>query len=105
MTQHRGQINIKGMALQQITFDPQFGCLYLQFSNEKVAKTIQHSPSVNIDLDKNGGVIGIEFVGVKQAGGNFKQVFVELAKIYNRPELRNIPTELKHDLAFVSKAS
>ena len=104
MTQHRGRIEVKNKALQQITIDPQFGCLYLQFSNEKVAKTVEHSPSVNIDLDKNGGLVGIEFVGVKKAGGNFKQVFVELAKIYNRPELKNIPAELKQvkqDLAIV----
>ena len=99
MTQHRGRINVKGMTLQQITIDPQFGCLYLQFSNEKVAKTVEHSPSVNIDLDKNGGFVGIEFVGVKKAGGNFKQVFVELAKVYNRPELKRISAELKQDLA------
>ena len=101
MTQHRVRINIKGMAIQQITIDPQFGCLYLQFNNEKIAKTVEHSPSVNIDLDKNGGFVGIEFVGVRKAGGSFKQVFIELAKIYNRPELRNIPTELKQDLAVV----
>ena len=101
MTQHRGRINIKGMTLQQITIDPQFGCLCLQFSNEKVAKTVEHSPSVNIDLDKNGGFVGIEFIGVKKTGGNFKQVFVELAKVYNRPELKKIPTELKQDLAVV----
>ena len=101
MVQQRGQIQVKGQALQQITIDPQFGCLYLQFSDEKIAKTVEHSPSINIDLDKRGGLVGIEFVGVKKAGGNFKQVFVELAKIYNRPELKKIPMELKRDLAIV----
>jgi len=102
MTQHRGQIKTD-KKIQQITIDPQYGCLYLQFSGEKVAKTVEHSPSVNIDLDKDGGLVGIEFVGVKQAGGNtnFKQVFIELSKIYNRPELKEIPTELKQDLSIV----
>ena len=100
MTQHRGQIKIE-KKIQQITIDPQYGCLYMQFSSEKIAKTVEHSPAVNIDLDKEGGIVGIEFVGVKKAGGNFKQVFVELAKVYNRPELKKIPTELKHDLAIV----
>lgn len=98
MTHHRGQIKVD-KKIQQITIDPQYGCIYLQFSGEKIAKTAQHSPAVNIDLDKTGGLVGIEFVGVKKAGGNFKQVFVELAKVYNRPELRKIPTELKQDLA------
>ncbi len=100
MTQHRGQIKTD-KKIQQITIDPQYGCLYVQFSGEKVAKTVEHSPSVNIDLDKSGGLIGIEFVGVKRAGGDFKQVFIELAKIYNRPELKEIPTELKQDLSIV----
>lgn len=104
MTQHRGHIKVD-KKIQQITIDPQYGCLYLQFSGEKIAKTVQHSPAVNIDLNKGGGLVGIEFVGVKKSGGNFKQVFVELAKVYNRPELKNIPTELKHGLAFVSKAA
>ncbi len=100
MAHHRGQIKVD-KKIQQITIDPQYGCLYVQFSNEKIAKTVEHSPSVNIDLDKAGGIVGIEFVGVKKAGGNLKQVFVELAKVYNRPELKKVPTELKHDLAIV----
>ena len=97
---HRGHIKVD-RKIQQITIDPQYGCLYVQFSSEKIAKTVEHSPSVNIDLDKEGGIVGIEFVGVKKAGGNFKQLFVELAKVYNRPELKKIPSELKHDLAIV----
>ena len=100
MTQHRGQIKID-KKIQQITIDPQYGCLYVQFSGEQIVKTVEHSPAVNIDLDKKGDIVGIEFVGVKKAGGNFKQVFVELAKVYNRPELKKIPAELKHDLAIV----
>ena len=80
MTQHRGHIKTD-KKIQQISIDPQYGCLYLQFSGEKVAKTVEHSPSVNIDLDKNGGLVGIEFVGVKKAGGNFKQVFVRVIKV------------------------
>ena len=100
MTQHRGHIKTD-KKIQQITIDPQYGCLYLQFSGEKVTKTVEHSPSVNIDLDKNGALVGIEFVGVKQAGGNFKQVFIELAKVYNRPDLKEIPSELKQDLSIV----
>lgn len=100
MYQHRGHIKTD-KKIKQITIDPQYGCLYVQFSSEKVAKTVEHSPFVNIDLDKSGGLVGIEFVGVKRAGGNFKQVFIELAKIYNRPELKEIPSELKQDLSLV----
>ena len=68
--------------------DAGFGCLYLLFSYEKICKTVEHSSSVNIDLDKDGGLVGIEFIGVKKAAGNFKRICVELAKVYNRPELK-----------------
>ena len=97
----KGMIKVKGQVLQQISIDPVGGCLYLQFSNEKVAKTVEHTDFINLDLDKHGKLIGIEFVGVKKVKHGLKQIFVELAKIYKRPELRNIPTELKRDLALI----
>lgn len=100
-TLRRGMISVKDKALQQISIDPQFGCLYLQFSGEKVAKTIEHTDFINIDLDKKGGLVGIEFVGVKKIKTGLRKIFVELAKIYNRPELKHIPSELKQDLAVV----
>ena len=100
-TLRKGIIKIKDKALQQISIDPQFGCLYLQFSGEKIAKTVEHTDFINIDLDKKGHLVGIEFVGVKKIRHSFKHIFLELAKIYNRPELKRIPSELKHDLALV----
>jgi len=101
MKTHRGQIKVEGKSIKEIRFDARFGCLYLLFSYNKIVKTHEHSDSVNIDFDGSGEVVGIEFVGVRKAGGNFKQVFVELAKTYNRPELKKVPSELKEDLAFV----
>ena len=101
MQAHKGHINVKGKAIKEIRFDVDYGCLYLLFSHNKVVKTKEHSPSVNIDLDASGELVGIEFIGVKKAAGDFKRVFVELAKTYNKPELEKIPTELKEELAFV----
>ena len=98
---HRGMIKIKNRSLQQINIDPQFGCLYLQFSNEKITKTIEHTDFINIDLDKSGQLVGIEFVGVKKIKRGLKHIFIDLAKIYNRPELKSIPAELKRDLAVI----
>ena len=68
---------------------------------EKIAKTVEHTDFINIDLDKNGQLVGIEFVGVKKIKTGLRKIFVELAKIYNRPELKKIPSELKRDLAVV----
>ncbi|MBI2095411.1 MAG: hypothetical protein HYT89_04535 [Candidatus Omnitrophica bacterium] len=60
---------------------------------------MEHTDFINLDLDKGGKLVGIEFVGVKQAKHGLKNIFIELARIYKRPELRNIPAELKRDLA------
>ena len=100
-TLHKGIIKVKDKALQQISIDPQFGCLYLQFSGEKITKTVEHTDFINIDLDKKGHLVGIEFVGVKKIRHGLKHIFLELAKVYNRPELARIPSELKRDLAVV----
>jgi len=101
MISPKHHFSVKGRTIKEIRMDAGFGCLYLLFSYEKICKTVEHSSSINIDLDKGGEMVGIEFVGVKKAAGNFKQIFVELAKVYNRPELKGVPSELKEDLAFV----
>jgi uncharacterized protein YuzE len=100
-TLRKGIIRVKGHMLQQISIDPQYQCLYLQFSGEKISKTVEHTDFINIDLDKNGQLVGIEFVGVKKIRHGLKHIFLELAKVYNRPELKRIPFELKRDLAVV----
>src|SRR3989338_5109627 len=101
MTLRKGIIRVQGHCLQQINIDPQGGCLYLQFSGEKISKTQEHTDFINIDLDKKGGLVGIEFVGVKKVKHGLRHVFIELAKKYKMPELRNIPAELKRDLAVI----
>src|SRR3989338_8605147 len=101
MTIRKGVIQVKDQVVQQISIDPVGGCLYLQFSNDKVAKTVEHTDFINLDLNSSGKLIGIEFVGVKKVKHGLKHIFIELAKIYKRPELRNIPAELKRDLALI----
>ena len=100
-TLRKGIIKVKGHMLQHISIDPLYHCLYLQFSGGKIAKTVEHTDFINIDLDKNGQLVGIEFVGVKKIKHGMKHIFLELAKVYNRPELKQIPSELKRDLAVV----
>ena len=100
-TLRKGIIRVKGHMLQQINIDPQYHCLYLQFSGERIAKTVEHTEFINIDLDKRGRLVGIEFVGVKKIRHGLRHIFLELAKVYNRPELKRVPSELKRDLAVV----
>jgi len=48
-----------------VAFDPECGAVYVRFSQRKVAKTLERTaegPIVTVDLDKEGGVIGIEAV-------------------------------------------
>ena len=99
MTIQKGMIKVKDQVVQQISIDPIGGCLYIQFSNEKITKTLEHTDFINIDLNEKGKLVGIEFVGVKKVKRNFHNIFIELAKIYKQPNLRNIPAELKKDLA------
>lgn len=101
MTISKGVIKVKDQVVQQISIDPIGGCVYLQFSNDKVAKTLEYTDFINLDLSSSGKLIGIEFVGVKKIKHGLKHIFIELAKIYKRPELRNIPVELKKDLALI----
>ena len=101
MTIQKGIIKVKDQVVQQINIDPIGECLYLQFSNEKVAKTVEHTDFINLDFGKNGKLVGIEFVGVKKVTRGLKNICIELAKIYKQPELRNIPFELKRDLAVI----
>ena len=102
MKNHKGMIKVDGKIIKYISFDPTYGCLYLKFSDERIARTHEHSDYVNIDFDQKGEIRGIEFIFVKRAFVDMKNVFVELAKTYNRPQLKKIPSELKEDLAFAS---
>ena len=100
-TPSKGVIMVKNQKLQQISIDPQHGCLYLQFSDEPISKTLEHTDFINIDVDKKGVLVGIEFVGVKKIKHGLRHCFVELAKAFNRPEFKRIPAELKRDLALI----
>ncbi len=85
--------------IHYVEYDPRFECLYIQLSPDKVSTTIEHSDHINIDLDKKGGIVGIEFVGVKHGAKHFNAVFSDLGKIYNRPELKEVPKQLKQNLS------
>lgn len=98
---HKRQIKVTDKTIKEIRFDVDYGCLYLLFSHNETAKTKEHSSSINIDFDKKGELVGIEFVSVKKAAGNLKRIFVELAETYNKPELKKVPSELKEDLQFI----
>ena len=57
-----------------VEIDTEAAAVYVRFKKAKVAKTLRHRskwPLVTIDLDGDGNVIGVEFVGVKKFNVNY----------------------------------
>jgi len=48
----------------KISFDPKYDVLYLKFSEEKVADTIEVDSGILIDYGDRGQMIGIEIINV-----------------------------------------
>jgi len=46
------------------TLDPQAGALYVRVSGRPVARTVEVTGDVHVDLDGEGGVAGVEVLGV-----------------------------------------
>jgi len=52
-----------------VEIDTEAAAAYVRLKRAKVARTLRHGtgwPIVTIDLDARGGVVGVEFVGVKK---------------------------------------
>lgn len=45
-----------------MTLDSASNAAYISFTDNEVAKTVDASDYANVDLDKNGKIIGIEFL-------------------------------------------
>jgi uncharacterized protein YuzE len=48
------------MKSPQITYDPEANALYLQFSENEIAETVELSEAVYVDVDADGLLVGIE---------------------------------------------
>lgn len=67
MATHQHTFEIHSPEATLITFDPEAQAVYAKFSKNKVARSVQvegTGGAVNFDLDRNGRVIGIEFLFV-----------------------------------------
>lgn len=61
-------IQVRSQKVPVITFDSETKAVYIKFSDNKVAKTIDDSEGnviVTIDVDAKGNVIGVELIGIK----------------------------------------
>ena len=50
----------------KIEYDKEADALYIQFQKKKVALTKEIEEGINVDLDRDGKVIGIEIIGVSE---------------------------------------
>ena len=63
-------IEVKSNKQPVITIDSETKAVYIKFSQNKIAKTLQYdstgSEIVTLDIDRNGNVVGVELIGVKK---------------------------------------
>ncbi len=50
----------------EITYDSKADALNITFRRGKVAKTVEISPEINLDLNKNGDPLCLEIIGAKE---------------------------------------
>jgi uncharacterized protein YuzE len=66
---HVNKILAKVSGSPRIEFDPSVAAWYVRFKTTKIHKTLEESSGpiiATIDFDKNGEVVGIELIGVKE---------------------------------------
>ncbi len=60
---------MRSTAAPRITIDPEVDAVYVYFKRSKVARTVPRESRkmiLNVDLDGNGDVVGIEAIGAGQ---------------------------------------
>jgi uncharacterized protein YuzE len=70
-TEHRDVIKMKSpeSGRLRVEIDTEAGAAYVRVRDGRIAKTVVQrdtGPIVTVDLDKDGNVLGIEFIGVKE---------------------------------------
>jgi uncharacterized protein YuzE len=62
----------KGGKKMRLSFDRQADAAYIKVSSKKIAKTIPLSDNCNIDMDKQGAIVGIELLFISEYMDDFK---------------------------------
>ena len=72
------------MKIRKVTYDPRARAGYIYFSDKPVAKTVQHSSFISLDLDRKGGLVGVEllWIGTCRFTGQVRGTLNQLAREY-----------------------
>ena len=62
----------------KISFDRKADACYIKLSSKKISKTISVSDYCNVDVDSEGGIVGIELLFISQYMDDFK-LWLDLA--------------------------
>lgn len=83
------------MKILEITYDPQAKASYIALVDEPIARTIEYADFINLDLNKKGGLIGIELLWMRprKVTVQIHQKLEQLAREYHMPELRRLHPE------------
>ncbi len=50
----------------KLRYDPESGAFYVRVKEGAIEETVQHADGVYLDIDAGGGVIGAEFLSLKE---------------------------------------
>ena len=77
-----------------IDYDPQAKAVYINIKDGKIAKTIEKSDQFFLDLDKDGGLLGIEILNPsKNTSQQRAKLLTGIAKHFKVANLQNIHPE------------
>lgn len=55
------------MTSPTLTYDPEANAIYLRFSDEEIAETVELSDTVYVDIDADGNPVGFEVLDANSA--------------------------------------
>ena len=72
---------IKLDKIKAVSVDAEARSLYINLSHRPVAKTLRKSEVMFVDYDKEGKVVGVEFIRLKSAKIAVRKAFKDIQKI------------------------
>ena len=73
---------IQEMEISGFEYDEEANCLYLHTNNDsKVAKTLEMTERINLDIDAKSDIVGIEVLDIEPEDLTFENFVITLSRI------------------------